>query len=239
MEKVKEEIKNGADINAKGNDRAGQKGDGNLRTGVSPLIFALKYGNPSLEIVQTLIDAGADVNAKEETYGTTVLMYAENPEIIRTLIENGADVNAKDKNGYTFLMYAVADNYELEIVETLLKNGADVNAKSNKGSTPLMLADKYNPNPKVGKILREHIVKTAKVYDCPNGQAHRLCGVFENKTSDTQEALIQISYYDKSGIKLGIRESDSVEIVPYGQAKFETKDFGDSFDHYKIELKLL
>ena len=52
--------------------------------------------------VKALIDAGADVNARDK-YSQTPLhfatRYSKNPEVTRLLIEKGADANAKDKNG--------------------------------------------------------------------------------------------------------------------------------------------
>jgi hypothetical protein len=55
-----------------------------------------------------LIDAGADLNARDDN-GWTPLMVAarsETPEIVTLLIEAGADVNAMNDNGYTPLWFA-------------------------------------------------------------------------------------------------------------------------------------
>jgi ankyrin repeat protein len=56
----------------------------------------LKEGHT--EIVQLLLEKGADVNAKNK-YGRTALIYATErgyTEIVQLLLEKGADVNAKD-----------------------------------------------------------------------------------------------------------------------------------------------
>ena len=64
--------------------------------------------NQNPDVITTLINAGADVNARNK-YGSTPLMYAsganQNPDVITTLINAGADVNARDKDGWTPLMY--------------------------------------------------------------------------------------------------------------------------------------
>ena len=62
----------------------------------------------SLKIVTTLIENGADVNAKMR-HGETALMLAARKgrtEIVKTLLENGADPNVKNMNGETALKYA-------------------------------------------------------------------------------------------------------------------------------------
>lgn len=61
-----------------------------------PLMKAAEVGN--LRIVQTLLAAGADVNARCPASGATALTYAiyrgnENVEIVETLLHAGADLN--------------------------------------------------------------------------------------------------------------------------------------------------
>lgn len=156
LEKVKQEIANGANVKAKANDRAGQNSDGDLRTNVTPLMFALKYATPSVEIVETLIKAGADVNTKEGVVGLTPLMYAAeknvNIGIINLLLQNGADVNAKTNDGWTVLMRAAEYNENAEVIKILIDAGANVNAKDDDW-TALMYAAKNSTNSDVIKAL--------------------------------------------------------------------------------------
>jgi hypothetical protein len=105
------------------------------------LILATSNGNK--EIVQTLLDNGANVNAKNNS-GMTALMDAcasttGMKEIVRALLDKGADVNAKDNGGQTALMFASSTGNK-EIVRALLDKGADVNAKSNDGNTAMTFA---------------------------------------------------------------------------------------------------
>ena len=68
------------------------------------LIHAVIINN--YDLVKSLIDEGADVNAKNK-YGSIALMIAleeGHKEICELLIANGADVNAKDKLERTVLM---------------------------------------------------------------------------------------------------------------------------------------
>jgi ankyrin repeat protein len=86
IDKVKDLIEKGADINAKDNN------------GMTALMLASKNNRKEIvELVELLIKNGADVNAKD-IYGRTALMIASvngHKEIVELLIKNGADVNAK------------------------------------------------------------------------------------------------------------------------------------------------
>jgi ankyrin repeat protein len=60
------------------------------------LMYAARNGRP--EAVKLLVEAGADVNAKEKLRGTTALMWAveqKHPEAVGVLLAAGADVAAK------------------------------------------------------------------------------------------------------------------------------------------------
>ena len=51
-----------------------------------------------LQLVKVLIDAGADLNAKEALRGTTAVMWAADeahPAAIKLLIDRGADIKAR------------------------------------------------------------------------------------------------------------------------------------------------
>ena len=101
------------------------------------------------------INAGADVNARDEG-GRTPLMVAAfnaNPEVIKTLITAGADVNATGKYGWTPLMVAGRYSENPEVFRTLIAAGADVNARNDFGSTPLMEAAGYRFDPPILDIM--------------------------------------------------------------------------------------
>ena len=93
------------------------------------------------KVVEKLIDARIDVNAKDISDRTALMHAAENQHesVIEKLIEAGADVNAKDCNGDTALMYA-AKNQDESVIKKLIEAGADVNARNKRGRTVLMMA---------------------------------------------------------------------------------------------------
>ena len=103
-----------------------------------------------IETVQQHLDAGADVNTKDED-GFTLLTVAANygsKEIVELLIFNGVDVNAKNDGGCTPLHYAETK----EVAELLIAKGADVNANDKYGSTPLSAANAI-ANTEVAELL--------------------------------------------------------------------------------------
>jgi ankyrin repeat protein len=105
------------------------------------------------EIVEMLLDRGADVNARDDG-NATPLMRAAGPgysEIAKILIARKADVHMKDKGGRSALHYATGvwdtisesglDGRDSEaVVELLVSAKADPNARDDKGRTPLHVA---------------------------------------------------------------------------------------------------
>jgi len=91
-----------------------------------------------VDVVRTLIAAGASATVKEST-GINLLHWAAitgHPEVIPVLAEAGARVNAIDDNGFTPLMYAATIDFgNSEILKALLKAGADPNLKNEDGRT--------------------------------------------------------------------------------------------------------
>ncbi|XP_037051086.1 serine/threonine-protein phosphatase 6 regulatory ankyrin repeat subunit B-like [Bradysia coprophila] len=123
-----------------------------------PDVQQLKASNPNyalVDMIQLLVDEGADINAKEKFSEQTALhtfiasynlMHRSNYDrnktsaVVRKLIENGADVNATDHLQRTPLNIECDGGGSSEIVEILLQSNSDINAKDVFGRTPLMTA---------------------------------------------------------------------------------------------------
>ena len=135
-------LKAGADVNDKaliGNDKCYW----------SLLMWAAWNGNK--KFVKRLIEAGSDVNIRDE-YGRTPLMAASwsyRIEIMNMLLENGADINMKDNTGRKALDRKIISDEEFnkfcenrpvqDIVEAI-NSGCNVNLKDKNSETLLMKA---------------------------------------------------------------------------------------------------
>jgi ankyrin repeat protein len=88
-----------------------------------------------LNMLDSLLQTGIDINITEEDKGATVLLIASSfkdyEDVVSYLISSGADVNFKGKDGRTPLIWAAGNS--LETTKMLLENGADVKAKGDDG----------------------------------------------------------------------------------------------------------
>jgi len=98
------------------------------------LISASSKGN--VNIIRSLVEHGADVNYKDETFGYfPPLMEAAacgHFDAVKYLVEHGAKINEQPKYGVSSLASAASGGYA-DIVKYLIEKGANVN-----------LQDKYN-----------------------------------------------------------------------------------------------
>jgi cytohesin len=104
--------------------------------GRTPLREAAAWGHP--EVVEFLLEHGADPNIQDNNGGTPLHVAAWNGhrEVVELLLEHGANPNVQDDDGDTPLHLAAKNNYR-EVVELLLEHGADPNIRNNEGDTPL------------------------------------------------------------------------------------------------------
>jgi serine/threonine protein kinase/ankyrin repeat protein len=122
-----------------------------------------KTVDPSPEITTLLIEAGADVNARDYLDQSPLEWAAKyaSPEIVQMLIKADADLNAESRYG-TVLMAGT----RVEIAKLLIEAGADVNA--GKYTSPLATAAKYGN----AELIRLLVEKGAKVNDPKDPPIH-------------------------------------------------------------------
>ena len=89
------------------------------------LLIETLYYNNTAPIVELLLERGANINSKDNTYSTALMIasHENNSNVVRVLIDHGANINQKNIFGKTALDYASDNNYT-EIIDLLLQNGA-------------------------------------------------------------------------------------------------------------------
>ena len=99
--------------------------------------------NATLPDVTALLEAGADLNARDENGWTplhTAAAGSKIPGTVTALLEAGADLNAREENGWTPLHLAAGSSETPGIIAALLEAGADPNVRGENGQTPLHTA---------------------------------------------------------------------------------------------------
>lgn len=104
--------------------------------GNTPLMYAAAVGSEAM--MRRLLDAGADVNAKNAFEASALHWTGANLARIKMLVEKGADVNAVSKQGHTPVYVAAAEAGGLPAVEYLVSKGATLAIPpASDGMTPL------------------------------------------------------------------------------------------------------
>ncbi|KAB8238262.1 uncharacterized protein BDW43DRAFT_321300 [Aspergillus alliaceus] len=93
------------------------------------------------QIVQILLDKGADANTQSGVYGNALqaACYRGHEQIVQMLLDNKADVNAQGGHYGNALLAASYGGHE-QIVQILLDNKADVNAQGGQYGNALQAA---------------------------------------------------------------------------------------------------
>ncbi len=117
------------------------------------------------EMVELLIEQGADVNGKDVGGGTPLGWAAKfgHKEIAALLIANGAGVNAKNSFGWTPLHEAAGVDHK-NICVLLIEKSADVNARADGGWTPLQDSAMKGHTEVVKILIDNGAMVNAKVY---------------------------------------------------------------------------
>jgi hypothetical protein len=113
--------------------------------GRTPLSFAAEYGY--LDLCQYLLNAGANINARDHT-GRTPLFYAvvwKHGAVTQHLLEKGARVDIKNYTNRTVLHEITRARFtSYKIIQLLTWWGADWEEKDETGKTPYALLSEHN-----------------------------------------------------------------------------------------------
>lgn len=158
LEFVRKLVEHGADVNARMTARPRLNNTRHHEVGSTPFMLAALVAD--IELMQTLVDLGADVSLMNEE-GSTPLMAAaglgtrspgedagterEVLEAVQLVLDLGNDIDAVDQNGETAMHGAAYKNLP-EVVALLAASGADIdiwNQQNAMGWTPLTIARGY------------------------------------------------------------------------------------------------
>lgn len=120
---LKRALTQGADANA--------RGDRNMTL----LMAAAAYGSP--EAMRLLLEANADVKAKNDFDATALMWGIGEMEKVRLLLDNGADVTAVSQKQSSALLLACERDGTEATVRLLLARGADLKVKDKPGNSVL------------------------------------------------------------------------------------------------------
>jgi ankyrin repeat protein len=118
----------------------GHPPDESGESGITALMWAARAG--ALDAITALLDAGADVNARDRNNRWTPLLHAIHKQqelAVSLLLERGADPDAAAPGGLTPLIMA-ADDPHPDMVVALLAYGADPRVEGVGGRTALTQA---------------------------------------------------------------------------------------------------
>jgi ankyrin repeat protein len=109
------------------------------QTGATPLVAATKAN--AIDAARVLINAGADVNAKDNIQDSAYLYAGARGhlEILKMTLANGADLKSTNRFGGTALIPA-AERGHVETVQTLIDAGVAVDHVNRLGWTALIEA---------------------------------------------------------------------------------------------------
>jgi GNAT superfamily N-acetyltransferase len=124
----------------------------------TPLIWAVSEGYHDVAV--TLIEAGADLDAKNVDGNTPLIRAAceGRTELASVLVKVGADLDAQNEDGYSALILAKRRGH-LEIVDLLLAAGADRTLVTDFGTT----YDDPGHSPKISLTGRRDAGLEAKI----------------------------------------------------------------------------
>lgn len=177
---------------------------------LTPLMFAVSASN-NPEVILALLEAGADVNAKD-IIEMTPLMYASmenrNPDIIKILLEAGADVNASYLGNWTPLIVASIHQNTPDVIRALLEGGANINAQDKDGNTAIAWAVRLDSN---SDVLRAFLESGANInlQDKYGWTTLMFAALYSN--SEVVQILLE------AGADVGIRNRDGKLALDYAK----------------------
>ena len=165
------------------------------------------------DIVDLLLDNGADATAKNESEDTALTLAVKKGGrvVVNSLINGGAEIDAKNGDGDTALILAVKRQDD-DLVNLLLKRGADPNAKDKSGVDVLTIASEAGNMRSVTLLIRngahidknlKHTIDMSNAYQKSRIEIERLGKVWLDE-KDEGETMLKRAY---GGLVMGEKEA--------------------------------
>ncbi|KAK3766741.1 hypothetical protein RRG08_062871 [Elysia crispata] len=185
----------------------------------TPLVAALENKYCHLDVIQYLLEKGADVNEYVDHTSRTPLAAAltryssfsgkhfVDQSLMEVLLKAGADPNRRERSGSTALHIAVLMN-DLGSIKQLLDAGADLEARDSNGFTPMLQAVR-DEQVKVVKLLKERGA-SIKAVDKEDKNA-----VFHSVESycDRKKKILKLVASDKDQVNLQLPDGQTPLIL--------------------------
>eukprot|EP00936_MAST-01D_sp_MAST-1D-sp1_P001528 g1528.t1 len=128
-----------------------------------------------IAVMETLIEYGADVNAKTKNGGCAMLAACSSLAVdaVKLLLKHGADIKVTTKGGMNCLVVALTAKNKVstrakgQFIEYVLKKGADVTAKSRHGDS-LLSGMAFRSETELVRALLKHAKLEALDIDSKN-----------------------------------------------------------------------
>lgn len=146
-------------------------------------------GNGHIEVVELLLQHGAEVNRKHESMGSALLLSVINNhlEIVKLLLAKKANPSISDESGFTPLLCAAYYGYT-EVFFEIFQVIGDTQGRTNDGLTALLAAC-ISGDSEIVECLIENEVKMDEVDDSGNNCLH--CAAENAKDVNVLIYLIQ------------------------------------------------
>lgn len=205
MDKVKQLIQSGVDVNVQYNGRNA---------------LQAACDNKSIEMVKIIIDAGGDVNSKDnDGNGITTLQRAIggcSSQIIQLLLSKGADPNMPGQNNALAINYAIAHSRDkqesLKILELLFEYKADINA-GGEFQAPVITAVIHQRSDMLAVLLKEGVDPNIAGKESKSP----LHFAVENRDIESVKLLVA------NGAEVDVKNSEGQTPLEYASAKAEKK----------------
>ena len=226
----------------------GARADVSDRCGMTALHY---FQYLSVNVIQRLVDEGADLSAKGGYFKGSPLHHFYWPRVpvdkwqgkVEVMLECGADASLCSGNGWSILRYCHGDDVDL-----LVQYGADVNARDSRGAYPIVSHLSWGqPIPPV--LLTEEVVSCvyhiyyANQKTCPLNQAIRKgavavveqlleAGANVNPATNVPPLVEAICYGDDELISRLLNAG--AEVPPEDKAVVFRRSFGLSFPRVRF-----